>query len=75
MASENEGSKELELENKATLTTIMNTLDIISGKIDQVDSRLEAYELDRNRSLMDQKAIEDRVNYLLEERLKDLGIG
>ncbi|XP_013624218.1 PREDICTED: uncharacterized protein LOC106330262 [Brassica oleracea var. oleracea] len=74
-SSENEGSKELELENKATLTTIMNTLDIISGKIDQVDSRLEAYELDRNRSLMDQKAIEDRVNYLLEERLKDLGIG
>ncbi|KAH0866913.1 hypothetical protein HID58_073935 [Brassica napus] len=41
----------------------------------KVDSRLEAYELDRNRPLMDQKTIDDRVNALLEERLKDLGIG
>ncbi|KAH0863358.1 hypothetical protein HID58_080569, partial [Brassica napus] len=63
------------MENKATLTTIVSTLDIISRKIDQVDSRLEAYELDRNRPLMDQKTIDDRVNALLEERLKDLGIG
>ncbi|KAH0868580.1 hypothetical protein HID58_075602, partial [Brassica napus] len=68
-------SKELELENKATLTTIVSTLDIISRKFDQVDSRFEAYELDRNRPLMDQKTIDDRVNALLEERLKDLGIG
>ncbi|CAN6998458.1 unnamed protein product [Brassica rapa subsp. trilocularis] len=74
-SSEKEGSKELELENKATLTTIVNTLDIIFRKFDQVDSRLEAYELDRNRPLMDQKTIDDRVNALLEERLKDLGIG
>ncbi|XP_013665383.1 uncharacterized protein LOC106369824 [Brassica napus] len=74
-SSEKEGSKELELENKATLTTIVNTLDIISRKFDQVDSRLEAYELDRNRPLMDQKTIDDRVNVLLEERLKDLGNG
>ncbi|KAH0929011.1 LOW QUALITY PROTEIN: hypothetical protein HID58_014738 [Brassica napus] len=74
-SSETEGSKELELENKATLTTIVNTLDIISRKFDQVDSQLEAYELDRNRPLMDQKTIDDRVNALLEERLKDLGIG
>ncbi|CAF2107607.1 unnamed protein product, partial [Brassica napus] len=74
-SSEKEGSKELELENKATLTTIVGTLDIISRKFDQVDSRLEAYELDRNRPLMDQKTIDDRVNALLEERLKDLGIG
>ncbi|KAG2269110.1 hypothetical protein Bca52824_063665 [Brassica carinata] len=74
-SSEKEGSKELELENKATLTTIVSTLDIISRKFDQVDSRLEAYELDRNRPLMDQKTIDDRVNALLEERLKDLGIG
>ncbi|CAN6868972.1 unnamed protein product [Brassica oleracea] len=59
-SSEKEGSKELELENKATLTTIVNTLDIISRKFDQVDSRLEAYELDRNRPLMDQKTIDDR---------------
>ncbi|KAH0878284.1 hypothetical protein HID58_065678, partial [Brassica napus] len=63
------------MENKATLTTIVSTLDIISRKFDQVDSRLEAYELDRNRPLMDQKTIDDRVNALLEERLKDLGIG
>ncbi|RID62818.1 hypothetical protein BRARA_E01861 [Brassica rapa] len=74
-SSEKEGSKELELENKATLTTIVNTLDIISRKFDHVDSRLEAYELDRNIPLMDQKTIDDRVNALLEERLKDLGIG
>ncbi|CAN6864034.1 unnamed protein product [Brassica oleracea] len=73
-SSEKEGSKELELENKATLTTIVSTLDIISRKFDQVDSRLEAYELDRNIPLMDQKTIDDRVNALLEERLKDLGI-
>ena len=53
----------------------MNTLDIIYRKFDQVDSRLEAYELDRNRPLMDQKTIDDRVNALLEERLKDLAIG
>ncbi|KAH0902989.1 hypothetical protein HID58_042492, partial [Brassica napus] len=56
------------MNNKATLTTIVSTLDIISRKFDQVDSRLEAYELDRNRPLMDQKTIDDR------ERLKDLGI-
>ncbi|CAN6923260.1 unnamed protein product [Brassica oleracea] len=74
-SSEKEGSKELELENKATLTTIVSTLDIISRKFDQVDSRLEAYELDRNIPLMDQKTINDRVNALLEEHLKDLGIG
>ncbi|CAN6858462.1 unnamed protein product [Brassica oleracea] len=73
--SEKEGSKELELENKATLTTIVSTLDIISRKFDQVDSRLEAYELDWNIPLMDQKTIDDRVNALLEERLKDLAIG
>uniref|UniRef100_M4F5P8 Uncharacterized protein n=1 Tax=Brassica campestris TaxID=3711 RepID=M4F5P8_BRACM len=74
-SSEKEGSKELELENKATLTTIVNTLDIICRKFDQVDSRLEAYELDRNRPLMDQKTNDDGVNALLEELLKDLGIG
>ncbi|CAN6923565.1 unnamed protein product [Brassica oleracea] len=74
-SSEKEGNKELELENKATLTAIVSTLDIISRKFDQVDSRLEAYELDRNKPLMDQKTIDDRVNALLEERLKDLGIG
>ncbi|CAN7099851.1 unnamed protein product, partial [Brassica rapa subsp. narinosa] len=74
-SSETEGSKELELENKATLTTIVSTLDIISRKFDQFDSRLEAYELDRNIPLMDQKTIDDKVNALLEERLKDLGIG
>ncbi|KAG2252302.1 hypothetical protein Bca52824_082438 [Brassica carinata] len=41
----------------------------------KVDSRLEAYELDRNRPLMDQKTIDDKVNALLEERLKYLEIG
>ncbi|CAN6905697.1 unnamed protein product, partial [Brassica oleracea] len=59
-SSKKEGSKKLELENKATLTTIVSTLDIISRKFDQVDSRLEAYELERNRPLMDQKTIDDR---------------
>ncbi|CAF1982533.1 unnamed protein product [Brassica oleracea] len=60
---------------KATLTTIVSTLDNISRKIDQIDSWLEAYELDRTRPLMDQKTIDDRVKALLEERLKDLGVG
>ncbi|XP_013608106.1 PREDICTED: uncharacterized protein LOC106314837 [Brassica oleracea var. oleracea] len=40
-----------------------------------IDSRLEAYKLDRNRPLMDQKTIDDRVKALLEERLKVLGVG
>ncbi|KAF2601959.1 hypothetical protein F2Q70_00026530 [Brassica cretica] len=74
-SSEKEGSKDLELENKATLTTIVGTLDNISRKFDQFDSRLEAYELDRNRPLMDQRTIDDRVKALLEERLKVLGVG
>ncbi|KAF3499510.1 hypothetical protein F2Q69_00042470 [Brassica cretica] len=74
-SSEKECSKDLELENKATLTTIVSTLDNISRKFDQIGSRLEAYELDRNRPLMDQKTIDDRVKALLEERLKDLGVG
>ncbi|KAH0901506.1 hypothetical protein HID58_041009 [Brassica napus] len=39
------------------------------------DSRLEAYELDQNRPLMDQKTIDDSVKSLLEERLKVLGVG
>ncbi|KAH0899163.1 hypothetical protein HID58_048731 [Brassica napus] len=59
-SSEKEGSKDLELENKATLTTIVSTLDYISTKFEQFDSWLEAYELDRNRPLMDQKTIDDR---------------
>ncbi|KAH0866927.1 hypothetical protein HID58_073949, partial [Brassica napus] len=58
-SSEKEGSKDLELENKATLRTIESTLDNISRKFEQFDSRLEAYELDRNRPLMDQKTIDD----------------
>ncbi|CAN6843731.1 unnamed protein product [Brassica oleracea] len=74
-SSEKEGSKDLELENKATLTTIVSTLDNISKKFEQFDSRLEAYELDRNIPLMDQKIIDDRVKALLEERLKVLGVG
>ncbi|XP_013617678.1 PREDICTED: uncharacterized protein LOC106324214 [Brassica oleracea var. oleracea] len=72
---EKEGSKYLELENKATLATIVSTLDNISTKFEQFDSRLEAYELDRNRPLMDQKTIDDKVKALLEERLKVLGVG
>ncbi|XP_013704205.1 uncharacterized protein LOC106407902 [Brassica napus] len=74
-SSEKECTKDLKLENKATLTTIVSTLDNISRKIDQIDSWLEAYELDRTRPLMDQKTIDDRVKALLEERLKDLGVG
>ncbi|KAF3538364.1 hypothetical protein F2Q69_00023614 [Brassica cretica] len=74
-SSEKEGSKDLELENKATLMTIVSTLDNISRKFEQFDSRLEAYELDRNRPLMDQKTIDDRVKALLEERLQVLGVG
>ncbi|KAH0880010.1 LOW QUALITY PROTEIN: hypothetical protein HID58_067404, partial [Brassica napus] len=61
-SSEKEGSKDLELENKVTLTTIVSTLDNISKKFEQFDSRLEAYELDRNKPLMDQKTIDDRQN-------------
>ncbi|XP_013639761.1 PREDICTED: uncharacterized protein LOC106345033 [Brassica oleracea var. oleracea] len=74
-SSEKEGSKDLELENKVTLTTIVSTLDNISKKFEQFDSRLEAYELDRNKPLMDQKTIDDRVKALLEEHLKVLGVG
>ncbi|KAH0882713.1 LOW QUALITY PROTEIN: hypothetical protein HID58_058809 [Brassica napus] len=62
------------LENKATLRTIVSTLDNISRKFEQFDSRLEAYELDRNRPLMDQKTIDDSVKALLEERLKVMGV-
>ncbi|KAF3591458.1 hypothetical protein DY000_02021496 [Brassica cretica] len=70
-SSEEEGSKELE--NKATLTTIVSTLENISRKFDQIDSRFNAYELDRIRPLMDQKTIDDMVKALVEERLKVLG--
>ncbi|KAF2575778.1 hypothetical protein F2Q70_00001848 [Brassica cretica] len=61
-SSEKEGSKDLELENKATLTTIVNTLHNISRKFEQFDSRLEAYKFDRSIPLMDQKTIDDRTN-------------
>ncbi|KAF2558130.1 hypothetical protein F2Q68_00017228 [Brassica cretica] len=74
-SSEKEGSKDLELENKATLRTIVSTLDNISRKFEQFDSQLEAYELDWNRPLIDQKTIDDSVKALLEERLKVLGVG
>ncbi|KAG2291178.1 hypothetical protein Bca52824_037847 [Brassica carinata] len=40
--SEKEGSKDLELENKVTLTTIVGTLNNISRKFDQIDSRVKA---------------------------------
>ncbi|KAF3506045.1 hypothetical protein F2Q69_00007780 [Brassica cretica] len=73
--SEKEGSKDLELENKATLRTIVSTLDNISRKFEQFDSRLEAYELDWNKPLMDQKTIDDSVKALLEDRLKFMGVG
>ncbi|KAG2256678.1 hypothetical protein Bca52824_075972 [Brassica carinata] len=65
-SSEKEGRKDLELENKATLRTIVSTLDNISRKFEQ---------LDRNRPLMDQKTIDDSVKALLEERLKVMGVG
>ncbi|KAG2271936.1 hypothetical protein Bca52824_066491 [Brassica carinata] len=74
-SSEKEGSKDLELENKATLRTIVSTVDNISRKFEQFDSRLEAYELDQNILLMDQKTIDDCVKALLKERLKVLGVG
>ncbi|KAH0857778.1 hypothetical protein HID58_086039 [Brassica napus] len=54
------GSGSKDLENKATLTTI-------------IDSRFDAYELERNRPLMDQKTIVDMVKALVEEHLKVLG--
>ncbi|KAF2563547.1 hypothetical protein F2Q70_00015883 [Brassica cretica] len=69
------GSKDLEFENKATLATIVSTLDNISRKFEQFESGLEAYELDRNRPLMDQKTIDDMVKALLEEHLKVLVVG
>ncbi|KAH0862590.1 hypothetical protein HID58_079801, partial [Brassica napus] len=68
--SEEEGRKDLE--NKATLTTIVSTLKNISRKFDQIDSRFDANKLDRNRPLMDQKTIDDMVKALVEERLKVL---
>ncbi|CAN7055103.1 unnamed protein product [Brassica oleracea var. botrytis] len=69
--SEEEGRKDLE--NKATLTTIVSTLKNISRKFDQIDSQFDANKLDRNRPLMDQKTIDDMVKALVEERLKVLG--
>ncbi|KAH0853148.1 hypothetical protein HID58_090721 [Brassica napus] len=69
---EEEGSKDLE--NKATLTTIVSTLENISRKFDQIDSRFNAYELDRNRPLMDQKTIDDMVKALVEDCLKVPGV-
>ncbi|XP_013624670.1 PREDICTED: uncharacterized protein LOC106330806 [Brassica oleracea var. oleracea] len=39
------------------------------------ESRVEAYELDQNRPLMDQKTIDDSVKALLEERLKVIRVG
>ncbi|CAN7027726.1 unnamed protein product, partial [Brassica oleracea var. botrytis] len=70
-SSEEEGSKDLE--NKETLTTIVSTLENISRNFDQIDSRFDAYELERNRPLMDKKTIDDMVKALVEERLKVLG--
>ncbi|CAN6891919.1 unnamed protein product [Brassica oleracea] len=70
-SSEEEGSKDLE--NKATLATIVSTLENISRKFDQIDSWFDAYELERNRPLTDQKTIDDMVKALVEERLKVLG--
>ncbi|KAF3570025.1 hypothetical protein F2Q69_00060442 [Brassica cretica] len=69
--SEEEGSKDLE--NKATLATIVSTLENISRKFDQIDSRFDAYELEWNIPLMEQKTIDDLVKALVEERLKVLG--
>ncbi|XP_048613481.1 uncharacterized protein LOC125587289 [Brassica napus] len=68
-SSEEEGSKDLE--NKATLATIVSTLENISRKFDQIDSWFDAYELERNRPLTDQKTIDDMVKALVEERLKE----
>ncbi|XP_048622798.1 uncharacterized protein LOC125591916 [Brassica napus] len=59
-----------------------NEVNNIEGKLLQrervlarrkIDSRFDAYELERNRPLMDQKTIDDMVKGLVEERLKVLG--
>ncbi|XP_013633176.1 PREDICTED: uncharacterized protein LOC106338838 [Brassica oleracea var. oleracea] len=55
------------------MATIVSTLENISRKFDQIDSRFDAYELERNRPLMDQKTIDDMVKALVEERLKIVG--
>ncbi|KAG2314925.1 hypothetical protein Bca52824_018047 [Brassica carinata] len=66
-SSDEEGSKDLG--NNATLENMLSTLADISRKFETIDSRFNAYELERNMS------IDDIVKASLEERLKVLGVG
>ncbi|KAG2330509.1 hypothetical protein Bca52824_001689 [Brassica carinata] len=47
----------------------------MSRKFDHIDLRFNAYELDWNRPLVDQKTIDNIVKASVEERLKVLGVG
>ncbi|KAG2330322.1 hypothetical protein Bca52824_001502 [Brassica carinata] len=69
--SEEEGGKDLG--DNAILFSILSTLENMSRKFDHIDSRFNAYELERNRPLVDHKTIDDLVKASVEERLKVLG--
>ncbi|KAL0729697.1 hypothetical protein Bca4012_025790 [Brassica carinata] len=78
-AATGKGSSEEEyrkvLEGNVTLLSILSAMDNMSTKFDHIDSWFNAYELDRNRPLVDQKTIDDMVKASVEERLKVLGVG
>ncbi|KAG2322988.1 hypothetical protein Bca52824_016201 [Brassica carinata] len=56
-------------------TVQFNPTEDMTRKFDHIDSRFNAYELDRNRPLVDQNTIDDIVKASVEERLKVLGVG
>ncbi|KAG2327802.1 hypothetical protein Bca52824_010530 [Brassica carinata] len=72
-SSEEEDKKDLE--GNVTLFTLLSAMENMSRKFDHIDSRFNAYELDQNIPLVDQKTIDDMVKASVEERLKVLGVG
>ncbi|KAG2313360.1 hypothetical protein Bca52824_024917 [Brassica carinata] len=78
-AATGKGSSEEEdredLEGNVILFTLLSAMESMSIKFDHIDSQFNAYELDRNRPLVDQKTIDDMAKASLEERLKVLGVG
>ncbi|KAL0742642.1 hypothetical protein Bca4012_084155 [Brassica carinata] len=63
-----------DLEGNVTMFTLLSAMENMSRKFDHIDSRFNAYELDRNRPLVDQKTFDDMVKASVEERLKVLGV-
>ncbi|KAF3589923.1 hypothetical protein F2Q69_00031107 [Brassica cretica] len=83
LAEENKFSPESDVENqkvgkgnekkKKIKGGVLSEAEPPNKKQKKIDSRFDAYELERNRPLMDQKTIDDMVKALVEERLKVLG--